>query len=320
MRSLHLIDPELSGIVPHLPAIEITDALLPELRSMQVPWAEAEFSADGVAVETRAIPGPTGAPELRVLIFRPPGLPARAPALLHIHGGGLISGRPEMYTARARSYALAGRCIVVSTSYRHAPETRWPGAVEDVYAALCWLHANAASLGVDGDAVAIGGESAGGGLAAALALHARARGGPSICLQLLVCPMLDDRTRARAYAGEIAWTEQNNSYGWTSYLGMPAGSAAVPPEAVPARNSDLAGLPAAFIATSSLDLFVHEDIEYARRLIEAGVPTGLFVAPGAYHGFDFFLPEVRISKKFIAETHGALAAAFAYADRHQQAR
>ena len=127
--------------------------------------------------------------------------------------------------------------------------------------------------------------------------------------QLLVCPTLDGTT-AHPFAGEIAWTGQNNFYGWSSYLGVPAGSSAVPPQAVPARVEDLSGLPPAFIATSAVDLFVDENIEYARRLLDAGVPTGLLVVPGAYHGFDFFVPEARVSKKFVSEIQDALATAF----------
>jgi acetyl esterase/lipase len=215
-----------------------------------------------------------------------------------------------MYTARARGYAIAGRCLVVSTSYRLAPEARWPKPVEDVYAALGWIHASARPLGIDPDRVAIGGESAGGGLAAALALYARDQKGPQVQFQLLACPMLDNRTVSHPFAGEIAWTPQNNVYAWSAYLGMPAGSSAVPENAVPARAGDLSGLPPALVATSSLDLFVDEDIDYARRLIGAGVPTQLVVVPGAYHGFDFFLPHSRIAKKFLAEIHDALAAAF----------
>ena len=143
------------------------------------------------------------------------------------------------------------------------------------------------------------GESAGGGLAAALALLARDRGEYSIAFQHLIYPMLDDRTGTETphpYAGEYLWTPANNMFGWSALLSVAPGSAGVSPYAAAARAADLAGLPPAFIATGALDLFVEEDIEYARRLIRAGVPVELHVYPGAFHGFDLS-PDARVAQE-----------------------
>jgi triacylglycerol lipase len=307
-KSLRLVDPELVQSLDMFPDFDLSDETLQSVREMVLPLPPSPDY--GVTIEKRAIPGPPGAPDLRVLIYRPPDLDGKAPALLHIHGGGYVVGRPEMFGAIARRYAAGCNCVVISTSYRLAPETRWPGPVEDVYAALRWVHDHADELGVDPDRIAIGGESAGGGLSAALAIHARDRGGPPILFQLLIYPMLDDRISSNPYAGEFRWRRENNRYAWSALLGVPAGSDAVPSAAVPARVDDLSGLPPAYIATTSLDLFIDENLEYARRLMAAGVATGLLVVPGGYHGFDNAAPDADVSKLFAANIQQALATAF----------
>jgi len=306
--SLPLVDPELAGVLDYLQGPPPSDETLAELRALDFQLPQGED--DSVTIERRVIPGPAGAPDLSVVIYRPAGLPSGAPVLLHIHGGGYVMGNPDQYVFYGRGYAAACECVVVSTSYRLAPETRWPGAVEDVYAALCWVHDHADELGVDPGRVAIAGESAGGGHAAALTLYARDRGGPPILFQLLTFPMLDDRPSTNPFSGQYGWTRAHNHYGWSSLLGVPAGSDAVPAEAVPARARDLSGLPPAYIATGALDLFADENIEYARRLNAAGVPVGLHVIPGAYHGFDIIVPDAQPSKLLRAGVHDALRTAF----------
>jgi len=178
---------------------------------------------------------------------------------------------------------------VISVDYRLAPETRFPGALEDCYAALAWLHANAEDLGVDPARIAVSGDSAGGGLAAGLALLARDRHEYGIAFQHLVFPALDDRTAVRTdlspLVGEFIWTQASNVYAWTSLLGEPPGGPHVSPYAAPARAEDLARLPPACIQVGGLDLFVDESVDYARRLAVAGVPCELHVYPGAPHGF-----------------------------------
>jgi acetyl esterase/lipase len=173
--------------------------------------------------------------------------------------------------------------------YRLAPETPHPGPVEDCYAALRWLYSHTGELGVDPTRIAIGGASAGGGLAAGLTLLTRDRGEVPLAFQFLIFPMLDDRTvtatEPHPYTGEFIWTPEANRFGWTSLLGKEPGGPDVSPYAAAARAESLEGLPPTFINVGALDLFLEEDMEYARRLMRAGVPTELHVYPGAFHGF-----------------------------------
>jgi triacylglycerol lipase len=209
--------------------------------------------------------------------------------VLHIHGGGYVIGSALMSVMSNQRTAADAGCLVVSVDYRLAPETRHPGPVEDCWAGLRWLHDQAGELGVDPARIAVMGESAGGGLAATLALMARDRGGAPIAHQHLIYPMLDDRTGegdSHPFAGEFVWTPESNRFGWASLLGPEAGSENVAAYGAAARAADLSGLPSTYLAVGALDLFVDEDIDYARRLIRAGVPTELHVYPGAFHGFD----------------------------------
>jgi acetyl esterase/lipase len=290
-----LVAPELLPLLDVLPSFDFNEQVLHAVRagtaigSQNRPPLSPEQQA--VACEERFVPGPAGAPEVRVLVYTPPGQKTvmPRPAYLHMHGGGFVIGNPEINDGSNRSLAAELDCIVVSVDYRLAPETRFPGALEDCYASLLWLYAEAERLGIDRSRIAIGGESAGGGHAVALALLARKRGNIQICLQLLDSPMLDDRTGSSAephpHCGEFVWTPNSNRFGWRSLLGAEPGGPEVPVEAVPARAADLTGLPPAFITVGALDLFLEEDMEYARRLIRAGVPTELHVIPGAFHGF-----------------------------------
>ena len=205
--------------------------------------------------------------------------------------------------------------MIVTVEYRLAPETPFPGPLDDCYAALKWVYANAASIGADKTRIAVLGESAGGGLAAMLAIAARDRGEVPLCYQALVYPMLDDRTGSTRtpppHKGEVIWTPAQNRFGWTSFLGQPAGGPTVPKGSVPARETNLASLPPTFIGVGSIDLFVDEDIEYAKRLVDAGVLTELHIVPGAFHGFDTSVAQASVSKQFHAALISAIATAFA---------
>ena len=189
-----------------------------------------------------------------------------------------------------RSLASLIGCLIVSVDYRLAPETPHPGPVNDCYAGLRWIQDHCGQLDVDPDAIGLMGESAGGGLAAALALLVRDTGGRAPAFQCLTYPMLDDRTgttrESGAGTGEHIWTVHNNRFAWRALLGCEPGSGDVPCHAAPARAHDLTGLPPAFIMTGALDLFLQEDIDYAGRLMASGVPCELHVYPGAFHGFD----------------------------------
>jgi acetyl esterase/lipase len=255
--------------------------------NVQAPADLPEFP--DVSVSERRVPGPEGAPDVRVLVYLPRNVAAPLSALLWIHGGGYVLGKAEQADLQAKSIASEIGCAVVSVDYRLAPEVPHPGPVEDCYAALKWLHASAGELGVDTTRLAIGGDSAGGGLTAALALLTRDRGEVPLVFQLLIYPMLDDRsvttTDPHPYTGEYIWTAESNRFGWTALLGQEPGGPDVSPYAAAARAEKLEGLPATFIGVGTLDLFLEEDLEYARRLIRAGVPTELHVYPGAFHGF-----------------------------------
>lgn len=234
--------------------------------------------------------------------------------LLHMHGGGFVMPDP-MLLPRLQGIATDCHCVVVSVDYRLAPETRYPGSLEDNYAALKWVHAHAAELGIDRSKIAVGGESAGGGHAARLAIHARVRNEVPIVFQLLIYPQLDDRTGSTRPAppaiGHFMWTASANRFAWSSLLGVPAGSSRVKAGAVPARVASVAGLPPAWIGVGSIDLFVEEDLEYARRLVHAGVATELRVVRGAFHGFDLLVPDAEVSQQFSASWKSALRKAFA---------
>lgn len=291
-----LVAPELSPLIELFPPIDFAggpEVFRSRFDSRQRPPLAPELET--VTMEERFVPGAAGAPDVRVLHYTPPGSPAGPrPALLHIHGGGYVLGTPEISDASNRAFALSLDAVVVSVDYRLAPETVWPGALEDCAAALQWLHDNAATLCIDPTRIAVSGESAGGGHAMALALHTRDQrrktpDGPKIAFLLLDSPMLDDRTGTSSdphpHCGHFIWKAEMNRYGWGAMLGVEAGGE-VPVNSVPARFDDVSDLPTTFISVGSLDLFLEEDMEFFRRLTRAGVPAELHVVPGAYHGFS----------------------------------
>ena len=285
-----MVDPSLLPGLDFMPPLDITVESLPAVRQgmEQMSAMAPEPQDSGVEWRDERIIAPAGH-ELLVRIYRPVDAEGELPAILHVHGGGYVVGSVTTNHLSNIELALSTSALILSVDYRLAPETVAPGAVEDCYAALQWLHDSAEQLGIDRARIAVRGESAGGGLAAALALLARDRGGPAIAHQNLIYPMLDDRTcitRLPEHLGAFVWTPQANSFGWRSLLGQEPGSADISPYAAPARAEDLAGLPPAFICVGALDLFLVEDMDYARRLIEAGVAAELHVYPGAYHGFD----------------------------------
>ena len=292
MRSDSLVDPELRPLLDTFPALDFSVANLPAIRAgFATMFAEApQQPVPQTSVEVLTVPGPAGAPAVRVVSYRPAGRPGPLPAILHIHGGGYVIGAPEMMDPANRVLAGELACLIVSVDYRLAPETPHPGPVEDCYAVLQWLAAKAGELGVDASRIGVKGESAGGGLAAALALLARDRGGPKLAFQHLIYPMLDDRTCMAAdpnpFVGEFVWTPAQNLFGWSSLLGTAPGSDGISQYAAAGRAESLSGLPPAFIAVGDLDLFLEEDLDYARRLSRAGVPVELHVYPGAFHGFQ----------------------------------
>jgi acetyl esterase/lipase len=313
MTTRHLVDPEIAPMLDVFPQLVFTPESLPQVRAgmaeMLAQGAALAPAFNDVSVSERRVPGPAGAPDVRVLVYLPKAAARPLPAMLWIHGGGYVIGNADMDDVKVKAMVAQLGCAVVSVDYRLAPETPHPGPVEDCYAALKWLHSNASELGVDVGRIAIGGESAGGGLAAGLGLLTRDRGEIKLAFQLLIYPMIDDRTVTTSdphpHVGEYIWTPDANRFGWAALLGQEPGGADVSPYAAAARAESLAGLPPTYISVGALDLFLEENMEYARRLIRAGVPTELHIYPGAFHGFPM-VADARVSKAYTNDVMNAL--------------
>ena len=313
-----LVNPELRPVVEMMKSRmtmpPLTAESLKQIHAMPMPAAFLPKPLADPPVVEKMIPGRAGAPDVKILMMgQKPDGKAR-PAVLYIHGGGYILGSAWAEITGAQNLSLDLDCVVIMPDYRLAPETRFPGSLEDNYAALQWIYANADSIGVDRSRIALVGGSAGGGHAAALAIVARDRGEIPICCQILIYPMLDDNTGSTRmpppFIGTFGWSASDNKLGWTSLLGVPAGSKSVPAGAVPARVKDLSRLPPTFVGVGSIDLFCEEDIEYAKRLVLAGVPTKMLVIPGAFHGFDQLAPQSHIAKDFTSSWRSELAVQF----------
>lgn len=289
--SRHLVDRDLLPVLEAQPLVPLSLGMLDQHRNRPVAIDVDPAVKAATEMVTRKIPGSSGAPDVGLLLCRPLKAKRYLPCILYIRGGGYVQGAAAWREPLLRSLALELDCVVAAVDYRLAPETRFPGALEDCTAALDWLFAEAVALGLDARRIGVMGDSAGGGLAAALALWNRDRNGPALAFQHLMYPMLDDRTCTRddphSYTGEFVWDRHNNHFGWSALLGVEPGSADVSAYAAPARATDLGRLPPTFIATGALDLFLEENLDYARRLARAGVPIELHVYPGAFHGFDF---------------------------------
>jgi acetyl esterase/lipase len=306
-------DPELRPLLDAMAAAQaqappLTLDRIAAVRSAPSPFpvlTDDDLRRDGAfEVTTRLVPGPAGAPDVSLLICRPAAAPTPPACLYFVHGGGMIVGDNRTGGfANALDHAEELGLALVSVEYRLAPETPHPGPVEDCYAGLCWTAAHAAELGVDSGRLVIGGASAGGGLAAAVALLARDRAGPALAGQLLLCPMLDDRNDTASswqMAGLGVWDRAANDVGWTALLGDARGGPDVSPYAAPARAADLSGLPPAFVDVGSAETFRDEDVAYASRIWQAGGRAELHVWPGGSHGFAGMVPEAALSRAAVA--------------------
>ncbi|MGF7153379.1 alpha/beta hydrolase [Novosphingobium gossypii] len=310
MDSLHLVDPDLRPLLDQFPVVHLSTDNLADVRARAFPAPPTEDR--GVTLERRGVPGSDGAPEIALHIYRPTTEANPLPCIYHIHGGGHVAGQASDLEFLHRPLVADLECVLVSVDYRLSPEAPFPAAIEDCYAGLGWVFTHADELGIDPARIGVMGESAGGGLAAALALLARDRGEYGLAFQHLIYPMLDDRTCTAAdphpFAGQYIWPAANNHFGWSALLGHEPGVEGVSHYAAPARAADLARLPPSFLSTGALDLFVEEDMDYARRLIRAGVPTELHVYPGAFHGFDIFA-SAQVSATALRDSRAALGRA-----------
>jgi acetyl esterase/lipase len=290
--------PELRRVARYIPKQIVAPVTLPIIRAAErLMWRRRPPSD----IEVLTLPSGVG-----VRLFRPVDATGPTPALLWIHGGGYVIGKAAQDDVVCRRYAREFGATVASVDYRLAPEHPYPAPLEDCYSALQWL---VRLPSVDPARVAIGGASAGGGLAAALALLTRDRGEIDLAAQLLVYPMLDDRTVDRRdldNPGHRLWNQSSNKFGWSSYLGD-----ADREVAVPARREDLSGLPPAWLGVGTFDLFHDEDLAYAERLKAAGVPCEVEVVPGAFHGFDGIVPKADVSQSFFNSQQAVLRRAFA---------
>lgn len=256
---------------------------------------------EDIRVENVSIPGQADRTKIRLRIYKPKSIAAPTPALIWMHGGGYVMGKPEQDEGSCTQYVQELGITVVSVDYRCAPKYPFPAGLEDSYVALQWVASHSRHLGVDAKRIAIGGASAGGGLAAALVQLAHDRQEIKSVFQLLVYPMLDDRTVLRTDlddSSNITWSQKSNRFGWESYLGRECGAEEVPAYSVPARRQDLSGLPPAWIGVGSLDVFHDEDVAYAQRLQACGIACELDVVAGAFHGFDVFDPQIPIVQDF----------------------
>jgi len=269
--------------------------------------APAEIPA-GVVIDDHHVLTTDGH-RLLVRLYRPRSARASSPCLYWMHGGGLVLGNVAMDDARCVEIVEQLNIVVASVEYRLAPASPYPVPLDDCYAGLEWLIGSAEALGLAADRIAIGGGSAGGGLAAGLALLARDRGQLHPCFQLLRYPMIDDRNSTGS-SHEVTdmrvWNRSANLVGWGAYLGDAAGSAVVPQYAAAARATDLTGLPPAIVTVGELDMFLDEDIEYAQRLLAAGVSTELHVYGKCVHGSDALVPHAEASQRWKRDELAAL--------------
>lgn len=280
--------------------VTLTAEQIPAMRlRAEAPEATIAPDDDRYVSSVHVAPGPPGAPDVRVVLVRPARADRAAPCIVHLHGGGLVAGSVHDDLIPVLELAEPHGAVVASVDYRLAPEDPYPAAVEDAYAALAWIAGNAARLGVDPDRLVVEGISAGGGLAAATALLARDRGGPSIAGQLLICPMLDDRNDSASswqMAGHGVWDRTANETAWRAYLGPDAGSARVAARAAPAREGDLTGLPPTFLDVGSAETFRDEVVDFATRQWLAGGDVELHVWAGGFHGFDYLVPDAQVAR------------------------
>ncbi|WP_104087211.1 alpha/beta hydrolase [Arthrobacter sp. GMC3] len=311
MNFFDRVDPQLQAGVEFLvgrtpPATPDELVIMREANIARRPGLPAELT-DAVTIADHVAPGEKVDVALRS--YRPATAAGALPGLFWIHGGGMVAGSMAEDDLYCLKLAASTGLVVVSVEYRLAPEHPFPAALDDAYQGLLWTAANAGSLGIDPDRLAIGGASAGGGIAAGTVLRARDEKGPALRLQYLAYPMLDDRDHTPSnyeFAGIPSWNRERNTLAWQWLLGPDHETDRVSEYAAPARATDLSGLPPAMIQVGELDLFRDEDFDYAARLLRAGVPTEFQVYAGVYHGSDGLVPDADVSIRFLRDRDEAL--------------
>ena len=292
------MNPELEAFLPLFPELDLNDPVAARKNTPSRPPRQPAWDIADMEIEDRTVPAD---PDVPVRIYRPHRAQG---AIVWLHGGGFVMGDLDTEHPWAARIADGSGAVVVSVGYRLAPEHRFPAALDDAYAAAVWTAEHAAELGIDPERIAVGGHAAGAGLAAAVALRARDQQGPPIRFQLLNQPELDDRQEtwsARNFTDTPFMTRDKVAASWRHYLG----SAPASPYAAPARATDLSGLPPAYIATAEFDPNRDEAIDYAQRLLQAGVPVELHQWRGTFHGSQAIL-SAEVSQRQIAELAAAL--------------
>ncbi|TDC59135.1 alpha/beta hydrolase [Actinomadura sp. GC306] len=302
-------DPELVPWISMIPQLSISE--YEQIRRDELEMFGKPQYVPPVPVDVRdvRVPGTEGAPDVPVRVFAPADRDGDLPGLVFIHAGGFVLGSIDSSHDDAMQLAAEVGAVVLSVGYRLAPEHPFPAGLDDCYTVLTWAAANAAELGIDLGRLAVGGDSAGGGLSAAVALMARDRGGPALCFQLLGIPELDDRLDTpsmRAFTDTPLWHRHNAELSWDYYLGEGVrGTEGVSQYAAPARAEDLTGLPPAYVTTCEFDPLRDEGLTYAHRLIQAGVPTELHHYPGTFHG-STMVKEASVTKRMRTDRLNAL--------------
>lgn len=277
------------------------------VRNMRASVTSDQSPKQNITIDDRSVPGTDGAPDIPIRIYTPAEATGELPGLFYIHGGGMVIGSIDGEDATASMLCEQLGAVVVSTGYRKAPEDPHPAQVNDCYTTLTWMAKNAAELAIDPERIAVYGASAGGNLTLAVTMTARDKGFPQVRFIMPLCPMIDDRNETSS-SHEITdvgiWDRAANIEAWDYFLGdRPADRIAAPARAT---VEELVGLPPTYIDVGEMDLFRDEDIEFARQLVHAGVPTEFHLYPGAYHGSETFAPEADLSRRIWANRLSAL--------------
>jgi len=294
------VHPELLNVLRKSPSIHYSSNNLWLIQSL-ITFLPAPKAPGDISIKNIKIDNQDGNAKIRLRIYQPVHSTSATPVLLWMHGGGYIIGKPEMEDTVCTQFVRELGISIVSVDYRLSPKYPFPAGLEDCYSALMWTKQNSESFGFDANRIAIGGTSAGGGLAASLAQMAHDRKEVNLAFQLLIYPMLDDRTalhRDIDDSNSPTWSQKSNRFGWESYLGKHYGADEILAYSVPARREDLSGLPPAWIGVGTLDVFYEEDMLYAQRLKEVGVECDLNIVEGAFHGFDVFDQKLSIVQEF----------------------